>query len=162
LAAAVKQYANRNRDRNERPPTIQRQRPDWFFRLPEAPLGLLAEIYGALAIDLRALPAMGVRAIIDLVCVELIGDVGSFDKKVASLRDEGHITATEQTILAAAIDAGSAAAHRGHIPTRDDLTTLIDIAERVVYGHYILPGAARKLEANTPTRPKQKPRRGGP
>jgi hypothetical protein len=159
LADAVEEYAKHNRDRKDHAPTVLRQRPDWFGRLPEVPLTLLAEVYGALAINLRALPAMGVRAIIDLVCVQLIGDVGSFERKLTALHDEGHITSTEQTILAAAIDAGNAAAHRGHIPTRDDLTTLIDIAERVLHGYYILPGAARKLEANTPARPKKKARR---
>ncbi|MES2509716.1 MAG: DUF4145 domain-containing protein [Pseudomonadota bacterium] len=133
--------------------TQLRQRPDWIGKLPPTIKDLLSEIYSALTLDLRALPSMGVRAAIDSVCVEFVGDVGSFDQKLCRLVEEGYLLERERPILAAAIDAGSASAHRGHVPSVDDLGVLLDILERLLYGQYILPTAARQIQANTPLRP---------
>lgn len=130
-----------------------RQRPDWIGDLPPTVKELLSEIYSALTLDLRALPAMGVRAVIDSVCVELVGDFGSFDEKLRQLVKDGHLLERERPFLAAAIEAGSASAHRGHVPSSDDLGVLLDILERLLHGQYILPTAARQIQANTPPRP---------
>ena len=131
---------------------VQRQKPDWFGQLPDAPRELLAEIYSALTLDLRALPAMGVRAVIDIVCVGLVGDSGSFERKLDRLREGGHISDTECSILSVAIDAGSASAHRGYVPSRDDLASLLDIVEHMLRAQYVLPAAAKKMKVNTPPR----------
>lgn len=130
-----------------------RQRPDWIEDLPPTVKELLSEIYSALTLDLRALPAMGVRAVIDSVCVELVGDIGSFDEKLRQLVRDGHLLERERPFLAAAIEAGSASAHRGHVPSSDDLGVLLDILERLLHGQYILPTAAQQIQANTPPRP---------
>lgn len=131
---------------------IPRQKPDWFMQIPESPRDVLAEVYSAMSLDLRALPAMGVRAVIDVVCTKLIGDSGSFENKIKLLRNNGHITETDRTILSIAIDAGNASAHRGYVPSREDLTTLLDVAEHLLRAQYVLPEAAKKIKANTPTR----------
>lgn len=130
-----------------------RQRPDWIGDLPPTVKDLLSEIYSALTLDLRALPAMGVRAAIDSVCVELVGDAGSFEEKLQRLVADGHLLGRERPFLAAAIEAGSASAHRGHVPSADDLGVLLDVLERLLHGQYILPTAAQQIQANTPPRP---------
>ena len=132
---------------------VQRQKPDWFDQLPEHPRDLLAEIYSALTLDLRALPAMGVRAVIDVVCVGLVGDTGTFEGKLELLKEGRHISETERSILSAAINAGSASAHRGYVPSRDDIVTLLDIVEHLLRAQYVLPAAAEKMKSNTPSRP---------
>jgi hypothetical protein len=152
LASALLDYANKRNEPDHPAPNIQRQKPDWFKKLPEPPRALLGEIYSALTIDLRALPAMGVRAAIDIVCVKLVGDVGAFEKKLDQLRERGYISDVERSILSVAIDTGSASAHRGHVPTGDDLATLLDIVEHLLQAHYVLPQAAEKMKANTPQR----------
>ncbi len=134
------------------PPEGQRQKPDWFDKLPEPHRDLLAEIYSALTLDLRALPAMGGRALIDIVCKERVGDGGTFEKTLVLLEQGGYISETERSILSAAIDVGSASAHRGHVPSREDLTTLLDIIEQLLWTQYVLPAAAHKMKSNTPVR----------
>ncbi|MBU1215461.1 MAG: DUF4145 domain-containing protein [Gammaproteobacteria bacterium] len=129
-----------------------RQKPDWFDQLPESPRDLLVEIYAALSLDLRALPAMGLRAVIDVVCMKQTGDAGSFEKKLSTLKQKGLISEVESSILSDAIDAGSASAHRGYVPGRDDLESLLDIVEHLLRAQYILPEAAKKLKLNTPQR----------
>lgn len=153
LASALLQYSNPLTELERHTSNFQRQRPDWFDQLPESPRDLLAEIYTALTQDLRALPAMGARAVIDVVCVKLVGDSGSFERKLKLLREGGHISEVERSILAAAVDAGSASAHRGHVPSRGDLTTLLDIVEHLLQAQYILPNAVERMKSNTPSRP---------
>lgn len=153
LANALRDFPAFQTESHQSPPRVQRQKPDWFDQLPEPPSSLLAEIYSALTLDLRALPAMGVRAVIDVVCVELVGDTGTFEKKLVLLKEDGYISETERSILSSAIDTGSASAHRGHVPSRDDLATLLDIIEHLLRAQYILPAAAQKMKSNTPPRP---------
>lgn len=153
MANALLQYSSPLTEAERQPSRFQRQKPDWFDKLPESPRDLLVEIYTALTQDLRALPAMGVRAVIDVVCVKLVGDSGSFEHKLKLLREKGHISEVERSILAAAIDAGSASAHRGYVPSRGDLTTLLDIVEHLLQAQYILPSAVERMKSNTPSRP---------
>ena len=156
MATALRHYSNPLTELERSPSEITRQRPDWFDQLPEPPRDLLVEIYTALAQDLRALPAMGVRAVIDVVCVTLVGDSGSFESKLDLLRERGHISDIERSILTAAIDAGSASAHRGYVPSKEDLTTLLDVVEHLLQAQYILPDAVEKMKSNTPSRPTKK------
>ncbi|MHB0974185.1 MAG: DUF4145 domain-containing protein [Thiobacillus sp.] len=156
LANALRQYSSTLAESQRPPSGFQRQMPDWFDQLPESPRDLLIEIYTALAQDLRALPAMGVRAVIDVVCVTLVGDGGSFENKLNLLKGHGHISDVERAILSAAIDAGSASAHRGYVPSREDLTTLLDIVEHLLQAQYILPDAVERMKSNTPSRPARK------
>ena len=129
------------------------QKPDWVSQIPDTPRALLEEIYAALNTDLRALPAMGIRAVIDVVCVELVGDKGSFESRLDRIREFGQISQPDREHLAAAFDTGSASAHRGHIPNAEDLRTLVDTVERLLHGHYVLPAATQKMKMNTPLRP---------
>lgn len=153
LASALRATAPNVDDSSKQDGKRVRQRPDWIGDLPPTVKDLLSEIYSALTLDLRALPAMGVRAVIDSVCVQLVGDVGPFDEKLRRLVKDGHLLERERPFLAAAIEAGSASAHRGHVPSSDDLGVLLDILERLLHGQYILPMAAQQIQANTPARP---------
>ena len=38
----------------------------------------MSEIYNSLDVDTRALPLMGARAMLDMVIVDKIGDIGTF------------------------------------------------------------------------------------
>jgi len=134
LASALRSHVGSTAQPLPTAAITQRRRPDWFVELPERIRDLLGETYSAMSLDLRALPAMGIRALIDVVSVELVGDVGSFDQKLGRLKEDGHITAVGQSILSAAIDVGNASAHRGYVPSRDDLGTLLDVVEHLLQG----------------------------
>lgn len=143
---------------NELPAQIEsvRRKPDWFDRLPASQRPLMDEIYTGLSQGLRALPCMGVRAVIDVLCVELLGSDDSFKEKTKKLLEAGHIVQVDKTALDAVIEAGHASAHRGHFPSQDDLTVILDIAEQLLHRHYIQPGLIKSLVSNTPPKSKRK------
>ena len=126
--------------------------PSWIDMLPLGLRDLLKEVYRAVALDLRALAAMGIRAAIDLVCVEQVGDVGSFQQKLNSMLMGQHISVTDCDHVLAAIEMGNASAHRGHIPSTEDLQTLLLICERLIAGKYVIPKGSDALRGNTPAR----------
>jgi hypothetical protein len=76
------------------------------------------------------------------------------------MREQGLISELQVGVLYAAFDAGSAAAHRGHSPSREDTNSLLDITESLLRRVYIDPmherqhaRAAADLTERTPKRP---------
>lgn len=129
--------------------------PTWISELPIGLQDLLKEVYQANANDLRALCSMGIRAAIDMVCVERVGDVGSFQKKLELMLAAKHISEIDFGCVLAAIEMGNASAHRGHIPSKEDLSTLLLICERLVSGRYVIPKGTEAMRGNTPARSSQ-------
>jgi len=98
---------------------------------------------------------MGARTLIDMLMVEKVGDVGTFDAKLKQLEGMGVISSRNREVLSAALDVGNAAIHRGHTPDPDDVNAVIDIVENLLQAVYVLPGMAQRLRTNTPRRPKK-------
>lgn len=130
--------------------------PRWFSSVPDKMQFIMREIYRALGTGMSALPAMGVRAVIDMVCVDQIGDVGSFENKIDRLVDEGHISANDKESLKSAIELGSASAHRGHLPDEDSVMRAVEICEHFLQKTYALPESSERLRRTTPPRPPRK------
>lgn len=143
----------------EYPAPRPKEAPPWIATLPPKLADLAQEMYRAIESDSRRLALMGARSLIDMFATDAVGDVGSFEQKVDSLVDAGLVTARNRTALLAAIDAGSAAVHRGHRPTTDDLDRVLDVIETVLASVYHLPSAGDRLKATTPPRPPRKARK---
>jgi Domain of unknown function (DUF4145) len=137
------------------PPRVSRHKPAWMDRLsvPEEYEFLLDEIYIALHADSRRLAAMGARALIDAYITRRVGDQGDFAKGLKKLVEENHIREAQREIVAAAVNAGNASAHRGHCPSVNDISAVIDIVENLIHNE-LLAEQAQTLRANTPPRPK--------
>jgi uncharacterized protein DUF4145 len=99
---------------------------------------------------------VGARTLVDMVMVQKVGDVGTFSEKLRQLVKAGFLSAHNRDVLDAALDAGSAAAHRGHVPSASDVDAVMDIVENLLHAVYVLPDMARRLKRTTP------PRRSGP
>jgi hypothetical protein len=134
------------------PPAVSRRTPKWKHKLPHLIVGLLDEIYTALHSDGRRLAIMGTRAIIDMVILDKVGDIGTFQEKLKALEGKGFIGAKNREFLAAALEAGNAAIHRGHIPGQDEVSQVMDIVENLLEAVYVLEEAAEKLTKTTPPR----------
>jgi hypothetical protein len=124
----------------------------WLDDLPGALGSLMMEIYSAQEAGLRALPAMGVRAAIDMACNDLVGDIGGFDAKLKELSKLGHVSDLQRETLSAVIHLGHASAHRGHTPDVADLHSIVDILERLLKSLYLDSETAQRLKSNTPSR----------
>lgn len=129
-------------------------RPDWLGSLQEPLRQIMVEVYRGVDLNLRAITAMGIRAVVDMVLVDFVGDVGGFEKKLNQMVAKGFLTEMGRPHMLAAIEAGNAAAHRGHIPDRVDVLTLLRICENLLYEHLVMPGQALRLRSNTPARAK--------
>ena len=134
------------------PPRLFRRRPRWFHALRPELVALLNEVYAALATDSPRLAAMGLRAAMDMVLSDTVGDEEkNFFKKLDKLEAQGLVGKTNRDQLAAALDVGHAAAHRGYAPPADDLGRVVDILENLLVAAYRLKDAPR-LKKNTPRR----------
>lgn len=134
------------------PPRVSRRIPDWYSRLPRDWAELMREVYGALASNSRRLAVMGARTLIDLYMAATVGNHGSFDDRLDRLVTEGFLAGKNKATLQAALEAGNAAAHRGHTPNVQDMGLVMDIVENLLHTH-VLEIDAEKLKANTPPRP---------
>lgn len=150
------------------PPAPRRKMPEWhkfhlFIALKEDELwipNLFEEIYSAYGMGSHTIAAMGARAIVDFVVTSKAGDKGSFKEKLGRMVANELLNQQEADTVYATFDAGSAAAHRGHRPTDQDLNTILDITETLVHKFYVdfvrkrlQAQAAASLAARTPQRP---------
>ena len=135
------------------PPPVSRHKPEWFYQIPGSMLSLFKEIYNSLAADTRALPMMGARALLDMVIVDKVGDVGTFNDKLKALESQGFISKKNRETLDAALDAGSAAAHRGYAPKLEEVHAVMDIVENLLQAIYVLDKIAVEIKKSTPARP---------
>jgi Domain of unknown function (DUF4145) len=155
LANALRAIQPDSDEKSLSPNASVRRKPDWFDGLPASQKPLVDEIYIGLSQGLRALPCMGVRAVIDVLCVELLGSDDSFKEKTKKLLAGGHILHADKTALDAVIEAGHASAHRGHFPNQADLMAILDIVEQLLHRQYIRPDLVKNLVTNTPLKPKR-------
>ena len=114
----------------------------------------MREVHVAIDAELHALAAMGIRATIDVVSVDLLsGDYGTFKEKLDGLVNEGHFTRSQQGTFIAVVEAGNAASHRGFIPDRESVMAMLEAVQHMLVSAYVLPGSAKSLLASTPKRP---------
>ena len=134
------------------PPRISRKEPEWLWRLNPDWRSLMQEVYGALQANSRRLAVMGARTLIDLYLTEAVGNAGGFEERLRLLVARGILANDDLETMKAALEAGNAAAHRGHNPNGQDLSVVMDIVEHLLH-KYILKQAADGLKKNTPPRP---------
>lgn len=141
------------------PSAIFRSHPKWFwnFALEVSlndgnPHDLLAEVYVALQNDQRALAAMGIRALLENVMIEKVGDQGTFYANLKKFETEGFVSRIQRKRLETIFEAGHAAMHRLYKPSKEDLITLVDIAESIVESIYIHGSKVERLMESIPPR----------
>jgi Domain of unknown function (DUF4145) len=118
---------------------------------------LLDEIYSATNDRQFRLLAMGVRTALDYVMMHIVGDLGSFEKKLSAMVERGHLSEDRKQMLEIVIDAGSAAAHRGFKPPRQLLLHMVSAMEDLICGHYITSPMLQQLRQHIPPRPTSGP-----
>jgi hypothetical protein len=137
------------------PPAISRRRPSWL-KDPEGPFyfgsteveKLLEEIYSALQNDSRRLAVMGIRALLELIMIQQVGDSGQIGKNVDRFLEQGFVAKTNQeTFRFQLIEAGHAAMHRQYVPERVDIEVLMQITESLIETIYVHPAKAKRLGA---------------
>jgi len=141
------------------PPAISRKEPSWVSGFPspfyfdqENPIiRLLKEIYSALHNNSIALATMGIRALIEHITIDRVGDKGSIGENVKAFLAGGYIAAKSEPVFKEILlEFGHAAMHRGHFPKPAELVTLLDITESLIETIYIHPHRAKGLSTPPP------------
>jgi hypothetical protein len=135
------------------PPRVSRQMPTWASDLPPDQRSLMKEVYTALHADSVTLATMGARALVDMVMNTEVRDVGGFAQKMGEMKKWGIISDRNARILEAALNAGHAAAHRGHRLKTAQVSQVMDIVENLLQTQ-ILKAVAGELRSATPERKK--------
>ena len=135
------------------PPAVSRRMPAWRYKTSYEIAGLMSEVNAALQNDSRRLALMGARTIVDVVLADKVGNAGSFGSRLETLEALGFVGRQNRGILEAALDAGSAAAHRAYNPTTENLSQVMDIVENLLESVYVLEKAAAAIRKATPVRP---------
>ena len=141
------------------PPRVSRKKPVWSRDLPIQLQSLITEIYAALADDSRKLAVMGARTILDIVMTLKVGRLGTFRSRLEALEAKGFIGKANREILRAALDAGSAPAHKAYAPTSDIVNEIMDIIENLLQEIYISPKSLKKIKRSPPRRAVRKIRK---
>lgn len=139
------------------PPAVTRRMPAWMteteFAVEQRELcDLLREIYTAMHSRSNRIALMGLRAVIDMVVAQKFGDRGTFGRALDAMEGAGYIGRVNRQFLEAAVDAGSAASHRGFRPDDRDLNRIMDIVENLVQTVCVLGAAAEAIRKGTPPR----------
>ncbi len=75
----------------------------------------------ALSAECPTLAVMGARTLVDKLLAEKLGDVGGFVQKLDMAVARGVLTKEATEIIAAAVEVGHAASHRGYAPTQEQV-----------------------------------------
>ena len=126
--------------------------PKWYASLPAKIHKMLLEVRYTLQKELSALPSMGLRSVIDMVCNDQVGDIGSFVEKLHELEKKKLITPKKRKIIENALEVGHASIHRGHYPTAKDLQVVMDIVDHLLEELYVLHETSESLRASVPKR----------
>jgi hypothetical protein len=120
-------------------------------RIPASIKTLMIEIDTAVKNKLYKLAAMGIRAALENIMKEKIGD-RPFVVLVAEFQKTGYLSVRQVESLNSIIEAGHAVVHRGWQPNHDDISLLIDVTETLIKTIYLHEDRARELKERVPTR----------
>ena len=142
------------------PPRLFRKLPTWHsdlqtYRSGESTISeLLQEIYVALQNDLRRLAAMGIRALLEHMMIDKVGDNKSFQKNISEFHKQGFISDKQKEFLETVLEAGHASIHRDFKPDVKTLISVMDIAESIVQSTYIHEQQSSEIKAKIPQKKK--------
>lgn len=113
---------------------------------------LLDEIYISLHSECPRLASMGMRALLEHIVIDKIGDEGSFRKNVDKFQNAGFISSSERTLIDTTLEVGHASIHRNHKPEMDVLISCLDILEALINRIYLWPLQADAIKKTIPNR----------
>ena len=137
------------------PPPSKHKPPPWLDELPSEYSDLARQIYPALDAGSHSLALMGTRALLDVYVSRHSAVSYDFKKKLEDLQRDGALSAKQIEILLPTFDAGSAAAHRGFLPSESNVITALQVVENLIHQD-VLGVKTQKLKTDTPPDPRRK------
>lgn len=135
------------------PPAISRPVPKWLRDIHSSEIqSLMQQIYRAFHNDSLSLAAMGVRAVIEAIMIEKVGDQNSFHANLKEFESKGFISKIQRTTLDTALDLGHATIHRAFSPDTKQIGLAMDILENLVHVLYFLEHQSANESKRIPKR----------
>jgi len=155
---------NNLREMHYYPPAIFRRPPNWnhggLLSRIDFEHGLkgrlLKEIYVCLQNKCERAGVMLIRALLEHIFIEKVGDKGTFGGNLDEFEKQGFIAKVDRNSIRDVLEAGHATMHRGFLPSGSDLMTIMDIVESLIERLYVHPKQTKKLKENIPRRRKRK------
>jgi hypothetical protein len=96
------------------------------------------------------LPAIGIRACIEQICIERGVTAGNLKAKINALATAGHVTVEEAGYLhAVREDVGNTGAHELFVASRQQLDAAMHVLEALIHRLYLLPHVAEEVRKPT-------------
>ena len=143
------------------PPPTFRKLPSWInelFLLNESEdtiSDLMHEINIALQNNAPRLATMGIRALLEMVMIDKVGDKGSFNANLKAFQDEGYISTKQKEVIEPVLEAGHATMHRAFKADKRDVVHLMDVTESIIETIYINESRVKRLAKKIPPRSKK-------
>jgi hypothetical protein len=139
------------------PPESYRSEPRWltdlFWSMPienNFVGDFIKEIYIALRNQSLRLAVMGIRALLEQVMIDKIGDQGTFKGNLDAFEAKGFVSHSQRIVLEPVLEAGHATMHRAFKPTTTDVGRLMDITESIIESIYINEHRASEISKRVP------------
>jgi hypothetical protein len=95
---------------------------------------------------------MGLRALMDELMTNTLGDIGGFDVKVKRMVADGFLSKVQKDVLDPTLEFGHAAIHRGHQPSGSQTDAALGIVEGLLNLFYVQSKVVAKLKAGVKPR----------
>lgn len=97
----------------------------------------IREIYVALKNNMPRLAVIGIRALLEQIMIEKVGDKGSFYENVKAFEKQGFISKVQREAIEPVLEAGHASVHRGFKASIGQVARLMDVTENIIESIYI-------------------------
>jgi hypothetical protein len=124
---------------------------DHSYLLPYRINKVYEETRTALGNDQPVLAGIGIRAIVETVCIDKSAVGEDLKEKIDDLATKGVVTPEGAKFLHSLRFMGNEAAHEVRAHPEDDLMTALHVVEYLLKGAYILPRLAEKLPKKSPS-----------
>lgn len=114
--------------------------------LPADTLRIYRETIAAIEADLPLLTAVGLRAIVESVCVDLKTGTKNLKDGIDALAQNGNLSKSQADYLHKHRFMGNEAAHQVRPPNHEQLICALDIAETLLKTIYVLPRLAARID----------------
>lgn len=117
-----------------------------IYSLPEKIRNIYKETHSALTSRLKILASVGIRALVEAICLEEKAAGINLEKKIDNLVEKGVLTKSNALTLHKTRFLGNRSAHEIEAATDDELEVAFDILENLLKTVYIIPKKAQSLE----------------
>jgi len=118
-----------------------------IYSLPEKIRTLYKETHAAMSTKHRILSGMGIRALIEAVCLEEKADGKNLEKRIDDLVTKGVLTKRNAEVLHKTRFLGNRAAHEIYAAKDTELEVAFDVVENLLETVYVIPDKAEWLKA---------------